>query len=141
MRKFSFYILKDLLILTIFCLIVFQSNQTKPVYTYLKIYWWDSALKLKYPDFFNYDFPPERSYLKIVLTGNSSTDKIKLDFAGLYIKDLLERKDTTAGVNFKFSDSSTYGEFVYVRNLMELLKVRVFLACKNDFWALYYKGT
>jgi hypothetical protein len=58
--------------------------------------------------------PPSRNYTTIELTGNDSTNQIKLAYATVILKEEKINKDTTNGIHFHFSDDCTYNDFVQV---------------------------
>jgi hypothetical protein len=75
----------------------------------------NTNLPKKFPDLFkDYKgaFPPNRHYVDIILTGNEKTDRAKLDFAQVKIRETLAANDSINGLHFHFSGSSRYWTFV-----------------------------
>ena len=57
-------------------------------YHAIKIYLWDPDLTAKYPALFGKDEPLKRDFQEIVVTGNLETDRIKIEFAQVRIREI-----------------------------------------------------
>lgn len=101
----------------------------------------DTNLPKKYPDLFkDYKgtFPPNRKYVDIILTGNETTDKIKLDFAQVKIGEILTANDSTGGLHFHFSDSSEYWTFVKAVDILGATGAKTYMPLDNDLWFYHF---
>ena len=82
-------------------------------------------------------FPPARDYLTLELTGNTVTDKIKLDYAQIRIHELETSADQIHGINIHFADSAKYRSVVKALDI--LLNKSNTIRClwwKKDIWCL-----
>ena len=97
----------------------------------------DTNLPKKFPELFkDYKgtFPPERDYTDIVFTGNEKSDKTKLDFAQIKIREMLSIDDTTNGLHFQFSDNSQYGTFVKSIDILRIEGAKTYMPLDKDLW-------
>ena len=81
---------------------------------------------------------PQRKFIDINITGNDTTDKIKLDFAQIEIRDLVSTNDTTKGIHFHFDATSHYNAFVQVLNVILKEKQQYYTAYHDDIWIYYF---
>lgn len=101
----------------------------------------DVNLPKKYPEMFkNFEgaFPPKRNYIDLMLTGDESADKIKLDFARLEISEILSTNDRTKGLHFHFGDSSQYWTFVKTVDILRANGAKTYMALDNDIWFYHF---
>jgi len=71
---------------------------------------------------------PQKQYLEITFTGNIATDRIKMDFGHLYLKDLMSTGDTVHGLSFHFGEHCPYRLFVEAVDLCKVEDVRTYAA-------------
>ena len=101
------------------------------------IAWADLAFMESNPDFFESyrgNYPPKRDYTIIDLTGDNQTDKIKLQFAQIRIRELLATYDTLKGVHFLFGDRSNYGSFIKAIDICRVERAKTYMPYKNNVW-------
>ncbi|KAA2238733.1 hypothetical protein F0L74_21185 [Chitinophaga agrisoli] len=79
-------------------------------------------------------FPPQRNYVDIVLTGNQAYNRIRLDFAQLSVREIMARNDTVRGVHFKFTADATYGDFVWVLNILAIERAQWYVVLNEDIY-------
>jgi hypothetical protein len=84
------------------------------------------------------EIPPKRNYTDIMFTGTLETDKIKLAFAQVRIREIIKTNDTLNGVHFLFSDSANYGTFVVVINMLNNENAKRWLPVDNHLWYFEY---
>jgi hypothetical protein len=82
-----------------------------------------------YTQYYN-TFPPTRDYLTFELTGDLSTDEIKLDSAQLRIREIEDTNDQTHGINFHFGDTAKYSALVRALDILTTEDI-------NGFYLLY----
>ena len=87
----------------------------------------------KLPDYKGH-FPPIRDYIDINITGNNYNDKIKLEFAQIRIREILSENNTTSGIHFLFGDSTQYGKFLEVLNILLIERAKNYIPGNNDLW-------
>jgi hypothetical protein len=105
--------------------------------TVLSIVFGDTSFPKKFPQAFkryNGNFPPKRDYIDINLTGDNQTDKIKLDFAQIRIREMLTQNDSINGLHFKFEQSAQYWTFIKAVDILELENASTYMAMNNDLW-------
>lgn len=113
-----------------------QKEQASHDYRMLEVHMFDTAQLLKDPMYRQaYSaYPPPRDYHTFELTGNATTDKIKLDYAQLRIRDIENTGEVIHGVNFHFSKNAKYGSFVRVFDVLKRENATLYLAAKKDIW-------
>jgi hypothetical protein len=79
-------------------------------------------------------FPPARDYLTFELTGDTKTDKIKLDYARLRIREIEQTEDQIHGVNFHFGDSAKYGSLVKALDILFSENALTSIHAERDIW-------
>jgi hypothetical protein len=62
---------------------------------------------------------PKRQFLDVIFTGDNETDLIKIQFGRLYIREMLDNKDTTHAIDFHFSDKSSFANFITVLDVCD----------------------
>lgn len=82
---------------------------------------------------------PERNFLEIMLTGNEYSDKIKLDFAQVMMKEIEANQDTVRGIHYKFGPTSNYKSFVRIISDSELLNQPYYLFNGHELWSFYFR--
>lgn len=80
------------------------------------------------------NLPPRRNYTTINLDGNQENNRIKLAFSMVRIREIIQRNDGIAGMHFHFSDSSTYGNFISVLNMLAVEEARRYIADGSEIW-------
>lgn len=89
---------------------------------------------IKALEYYYNSFPPKRNYVDISFTGDNNSDKIKIDFAQIKIREILEEKDYINGIHFKFTDNCTYGTFVNTINILKKDSAKTYMALEKDIW-------
>ena len=80
---------------------------------------------------------PKRQFLDVTFTGDTTIDRIKLNFGQVYIRELLANKDTVHGIDFHFSDRSTYATLVGVLDICNMEDARTYAPSDNGI-KIYY---
>jgi len=75
-------------------------------------------------------------FTEFELTGNDSTNIVKLDQAQIQIRSLVQSKDTTKGIHFYLADGTTFNDFIQVINICKKEKIAVFLPYQKDIWVM-----
>ncbi|HSC53755.1 MAG TPA: hypothetical protein VLC98_09050 [Phnomibacter sp.] len=107
----------------------------------MRIFLADTNLPKKFPEVFRdfkIEFPPKRNYTDIDFTGNEKSDKIKLDYAQIKIREILSANDSVNGVHFKFSDSSKYWAFVKSIDVLRTEGAKTYMPLDNDLWFYHF---
>ena len=81
---------------------------------------------------------PPRQYLVVTFTGDTATDRIKMNFGRLYVRDMLRSKDTVHAIDFHFGDSSRYSTFVGVLSICWEKDAKLFPATDSGIKVLYW---
>jgi hypothetical protein len=101
----------------------------------------DTNLPNKFPELFkDYKgtFPPKRNYSDIVFTGSEKSDKIKLDFSQIKIREILSANDSTNGIHFQFTDSSQYWTFVKSIDILRIEGAKTYMPLDKDLWFYHF---
>ena len=116
--------------LPILCVIYLKNNDAFTNYGSIKLYTWNGK-----------DFEPEitqflnsKKFTVDNLTGNTNSDKVKLNDAEQKIKKLIISKDSINGIKFHFEKKSEYWTFVKVLDILESEKAKFYVPYKNDIW-------
>ena len=70
---------------------------------------------------------------KITITGGED-DKIKLDYAEVAIRELIQKKDTTLGIEFTLTNHARYSSLVRLFDICQKESVRSYFSYGNKFW-------
>lgn len=76
----------------------------------------------------------EIDFLKITLTGETSEDKIKLDFAALETRRIIKENDSVHGIKIVFNDLAKYNSFIRILNIMDQEMARNYIYYDQIFW-------
>lgn len=128
----------SLLILPILFIAYARRFEKTTTRTGIPILWIDPEILQRYPGIFPDPFPPARNYAEIYLTGNSETDRTKLDFAQVRIREILNEKDTLQGIYFHFGDKARYGSFIRALDMLRLEGAQTYIAMGTGLWFLYF---
>jgi hypothetical protein len=77
---------------------------------------------------------PERKYLDISFNVNNGENKIKLDYAQLEVRRLVNSRDTLNGVHFYFDDSTQYSILIKALDICDIEKADYCSMYENDMW-------
>ena len=80
---------------------------------------------------------PARQFLNIALTGDSCTDRMKLDFGDRYIKEILKSEDKIHGIWFHFSAKSKFVTFVEVLDMCNVDECHMYIASDKGIIVYY----
>lgn len=75
-----------------------------------------------------------RSYLPLHLTGNQDTDYILMEYAKIRLSELRSANDTIHGIQFVWTDSLTYGEFIHVLDVPEIEHMPIYMVFGDSLW-------
>lgn len=92
-------------------------------------YWTPSDTRAISPSPFRY---VNEKFTKMTFTGTD--DKVKLEFAQIAIRELINQKDTTLGIEFTLTDKMKYSTLVALFNLCEVEGARTYLHYQDKFW-------
>ncbi|WP_157486040.1 hypothetical protein [Flavobacterium soli] len=79
-------------------------------------------------------FLNSKKYTVVNLTGDNSSDKIKLDIAKKNVRKLILSNDTINGIKFHFETKSEYWTFIRVLDILTIEKAKFYVPYKNDIW-------
>lgn len=107
----------------------------------IKLFWADT-MWLRKQEFWHLTgrtpFLLKRNYGEISFRG-SEADLVKLDFARIRIREIVQAVDTLNGLHFVFNDQATYGTFVKTIDCLRTEGAKVYLCSGNDIW-FYYRN-
>lgn len=127
----------SLLILPILFVVCVNINRKAPFYHVLEVVIRNEAFEKKYPELFAADYPNNgRNYEAINITGVLATDKVKLAYSQIKVREILQQKNLVQGVHFHFGDSSNYWAFVKVLDILKSEKAG-FAVDGNNIWFYY----
>jgi hypothetical protein len=109
--------------------------------TVIRVFLADTDLFKKYPEGFKGykgTYPPKRNYTEIFFTGNEKSNKIKLDFAQIKIREILSANDSTSGVHFHFTDKSPFGTFIKSLDILNIEDAHTYMTLDKDLWVYYF---
>ena len=133
--KFYFPGLISLIFLPALCLWFISTNKTYQKLYALDVVFWSPDLKKLFPKTYINGSHPPRQYLEIELNGNEKDDLIRLDFAQIQIKDLVETNDPKKGVHFKFGSKARYWAFIQA---LDIFKIIPYVPYGNDIWVFNF---
>ena len=81
----------------------------------------------------------QRQCLQILLTGDTNSDNIKIRFGQVYIRQILDTKDTVHAIEFHFGGNSKFWEFVAILDVCNMEDVRCYIVTDSSIKMLYYK--
>ncbi|MGZ5281701.1 MAG: hypothetical protein ACXWEY_05415 [Bacteroidia bacterium] len=96
----------------------------------------DNPVDLKKMTFYNIDFS-KRDYHTILLTGNEAEDKIKLQYAQLELRRIVQENDSVKGLHLIFGNGMKYWAMVKAFDICNQENIFSFVWYKNDLWALH----
>ena len=121
----------------IFCFYNYSYQRTN-IKTVIKSFFWNPELPKKYPEIFKEEYPPKRNYEDIYLTGENESDKIKLAFSQIRVREILKYNDSTKGVHYHFGDSSEYWTFIKTLDIFQIEQAKTYMIYENDIWFMHY---
>ena len=79
-------------------------------------------------------------FLQITLTG-AKEDEVKLDFARIAIRELMQNEDSTMGIAFTFGKEAKYESLIRIIDMCNDENVRSYVNHEDKFWVfnLYAK--
>lgn len=104
--------------------------------TAIPIITWHPNLAKRYPDIFVGQYPPERNYQEIYLTGDEETDHIKLAFSKTRIREILQQNDVVNGIHYHFGDDVIYSTFINALDILRTQGAKKYIIHGSDIWFL-----
>ncbi len=134
-RRQRIYVGGSISLLLLFPLLMFQLHQYKAFekHRVMEVTWY-SPTSLYLPDSLNPPIPKNRNFTTFNLSGNERDDNLKLDFAQLAVRELIQNPDTINAVRIHFADSSKYESFIRALTICQKEKVRFYIAYQSDLW-------
>ena len=83
-------------------------------------------------------FPPERKFIKFLITGDKTQDRKKLACSQIIIKDIVSRSDTTIGVHFQFGANAQYWSFIKAIDICRTENIKCYMPYENNLWVLHF---
>jgi len=80
---------------------------------------------------------PKREYLNIELDSSQAQNKVSLDFAQLYIHQIIAKEDTIHGVHFHFGSGAKYEHLIRVLDVLISERAERYQALPEDIWFFY----
>lgn len=81
------------------------------------------------------NYVESRKFTLVELTGNEISDKSKLKFARLKLREIYNSPTSTEGVHFVFSEKSQYWTFIEVLDILKTEKTEIFGLYGNEIWS------
>ncbi|RAJ76744.1 hypothetical protein CLV59_108265 [Chitinophaga dinghuensis] len=78
--------------------------------------------------------PYKRAYLTIELDSNPVQNKISLDFAQLYMHQIIRRNDTIQGIRFHFGKGAKYEHLIRVLDIFSYESTWCWISFPEDIW-------
>jgi hypothetical protein len=103
----------------------------------IQLFWYDPELPKKFPEMFSGQYPPERSYVDISLTGNNNDDSIKLAFSQVRLREILSQQDSINGIHYQFGDSAQYWSFIKALDICYIEQAETFIPYENSLWVYH----
>jgi hypothetical protein len=96
----------------------------------LEVSYWSPAVSAYMPSPLKF---VNDKFMKISLDG-SRDDQVKLAFARLAIRELVQQPDTTQGIEFTFKPTAKYASLVALFDVCQVENVRAYANYRNKFW-------
>ncbi|MEA9412692.1 hypothetical protein [Flavobacterium sp. PL02] len=126
----------SIMLLPILCILYLKKNDAFTSYNSIKLEPWNEEnYKEEIVPIIN-----SKKFTAVNLTGNSTSDKAKLNAAEKRIKELIATKDSINGIKFHFEDKSEYWSFIKVLEILETQNAKFYVPYKNDIWFAYSRG-
>lgn len=106
----------------------------------LEVTMWNPRDTLDYPQFGNPLKFVNDKFVKIKLNGEAS-DKIKLEFTQLVIRDLVKQDASTGGIELIFDQKANYSSLTKIYDLCETEGAWRYFYFQNKFWLSKYAIT
>jgi hypothetical protein len=119
------------------CLYVNKQKGLEKLYA-LKVFWGfgyfdDQNTKEEF-----YKAQSARKFIDVKIDNNRAQNSIKLSFARIEIRDLMNSRDTLHGVHFHLENNSPYQALVEIINILEAEKVTTYVAEGDNIWIFNY---
>lgn len=125
----------SLILLPVFCLLYFKHGGVFEKPHAMRVYCMEKpGAKPSSLDF----IPLKRNDLEITLNGDDQEAKIKLDFARVFVKQMVSEQDTVNGIRFKFTEKAKYWMFVRALDICKVENAPPFVTLENDVRAYYW---
>lgn len=116
--------------LPVLCIIYLKSIDAFTSYGSMDIYIWDGeSYKEETTKFLN-----SKKFTVVNLTGDSVSDKAKLEIAQINVKKIISTKDSIKGIKFHYEKKAEYWSYIRVLEIMQIEKAKTYLVYKNDIW-------
>lgn len=79
-------------------------------------------------------FLPRRNYINIVFSGNVHTDRIKLDFVQIAMREIITGNDTSNALHFVFTDNSRYETVIGLLDKLRIEDAKYYFLYNKDAW-------
>lgn len=93
-----------------------------------------------HPQRFSAGYPPPRDFVSINLTDDPIKDPVKLDFARIRIREILQEMDTIRGVHFHFGNGARYRTLIQVMDILQQERAQHYLQDSDGIHFLYLWG-
>lgn len=85
-------------------------------------------------DYYPKPYTEIRNYHEIHFTGNSDTDTIKLEYARIRIREIIQQADSINGIHFTFGDSTSINIFIHTLDILYQERAQRYIIDKGDVW-------
>ncbi len=82
--------------------------------------------------------PYQREYLLIELDSNEAMNRISLDFAQLYMHQIIANNDTLHGIRFHFGRGAKYEHLIRVLDIFSYESIWRWIPFSNDIWFYHF---
>jgi len=136
-RKKILYIpgLLSLILIVPLCSFYFYSNNYFVRYKVLEVMWLNKSNDNEY-NLNTFNYITSRKNINIELIGDDKIDKERLRWGQSEINKLLKSKDTSLGVHFHFSKTTTYESFIRVLNICIIEGATTYTPYEDEFWVV-----
>ena len=143
-KQKKIYYIPGIISLTILPILFYFYNdkyQKASNQTVIQLFVWDPNLPKKYPGIFTDEYPPKRKYEEIFLTGDNTSDKIKLDFSQIRVREILTQNDSINGVHFYFGENAQYRKFIKALDIFKMEQAKNYMVYENDICSCIIRVT
>ena len=81
-----------------------------------------------------YGYTPGRRFEGISFGENYKVNRINLNNAKHRISEIINQKDTVSVILFRFGDDSVYGDFVRVKDVLNIGGAKYYILQNNEIW-------
>jgi hypothetical protein len=120
----------SIIMLPVLCIIYLKSIDAFTRYGSMDLYVWNGEdFKEEITIFLN-----SKKFKVVNLTGDSVSDKAKLNIAQKSVKQIILTKDSIKGMKFHFDKKAQYWSYIKVLDILRIANATNYILYKNDIW-------